>query len=62
MAIPYDNAMIENFFSTLWAELTELERFATRQATRTAKFEFVEAIYNRQRIQMSVEYTHPTAY
>lgn len=36
---PYDNAMIESFFSTLRAELTDLERFPTRQAARTAVFE-----------------------
>lgn len=29
---PYDNAMMESFFSTLRAELTDLEQFATRQA------------------------------
>lgn len=33
---PYDNAVIESFFSTLRAELNELERFATRQAACTA--------------------------
>ncbi len=27
---PYDNAMMESFFSTLRAELTELEVFSTR--------------------------------
>lgn len=29
---PYDNAMMESFFSTLRAELMDLEQFATRQA------------------------------
>lgn len=28
---PYNNNMIESFFSTLRAELTDLERFATQQ-------------------------------
>jgi transposase InsO family protein len=46
---PYDNAMMESFFSTLRAELTDLERFTTRQAARTAVFEFIEVFYNRQR-------------
>jgi putative transposase len=31
---PYDNAMMESFFSTLRAELTDLERFLTRQVAR----------------------------
>ncbi len=53
---PYDNAMIESFFSTLRAELTDLERFATRQAARTAVFEFIEAFYNRQRLHSSLGY------
>ena len=43
-AHPYDNAMMESFFSTLRAELTDLERFATRQAARTAVFEFIEVL------------------
>lgn len=45
---PYDNAMIESFFSTLRAELTDLERFSTRQAARTALFEFIEVFYIRR--------------
>ncbi len=44
---PYDNAMMESFFSTLRAELTDLHRFSTRQAARTAVFEFIEVFYNR---------------
>ncbi|MCC6613657.1 MAG: transposase [Anaerolineae bacterium] len=39
---PYDNVMVESFFSTLGAELADLERFPTRQAARTAVFEFTE--------------------
>jgi putative transposase len=56
---PYDNAMIESFFSTLRAELTDLERFATGQAARTAVFEFIEAFYNRQRLHSSLGYRSP---
>ena len=57
---PYDNAMMESFFSTLRAELTDLERFATRQAARTAVFEFIEVFYNRQRLHSSLGYRSPT--
>lgn len=57
---PYDNAMMESFFSTLRAELTDLERFATRQAARTAAFEFIEVFYNRQRLHSSLGYRSPT--
>lgn len=61
-ADPYDNAMIESFFSTLRAELTDLERFATRQAARTAVFEFIEVFYNRQRLHSSLGYRSPLAF
>jgi transposase InsO family protein len=59
---PYDNAMMESFFSTLRAELTDLERFPTRQAARTAVFEFIEVFYNRQRLHSSLGYRSPLAY
>ncbi len=59
---PYDNAMMESFFSTLRAELTDLERFAPRQAARTAVFEFIEVFYNRQRLHSSLDYRSPLAY
>ncbi len=61
-ADPYDNAMMESFFSTLRAELTDLGRFATRQAARTAVFEFIEVFYNRQRLHSSLGYRSPVAY
>lgn len=59
---PYDHAMMESFFSTLRAELTDLERFATRQAARTAVFEFLEVFYIRQRLHSSLGYRSPRAY
>lgn len=59
---PYDNAMMERFFSTLRAELTDLERFSSRQAARSAVFEFIEAFYNRQRLHSSLGYRTPLAY
>ena len=59
---PYDNAMIESFFSTLRAELTDLQRFATRQAARTAVFEFIEVFYNRQRLHSSLGYRSPLSF
>jgi transposase InsO family protein len=59
---PYDNAMMESFFSTLRAELTDLEHFATRQAARTAVFEFIEVFYNRQRLHSSLDYRSPMAF
>jgi transposase InsO family protein len=59
---PYDNAMMESFFSTLRAELTDLERFGTRLAARTTVFEFIEVFYNRQRLHSSLGYRSPMAF
>jgi putative transposase len=59
---PYDNAMMESFFSTLRAELTDLEHFDTRQAARTAVFEFIEVFYNRQRLHSSLDYRSPLSF
>lgn len=56
---PYDNAMIESFFSTVRAELTDRLHFPTRQAARTAVFEFIEVFYNRQRLHSSLGYRSP---
>lgn len=61
-ADPYDNAMMESFFSTLRAELTELEGFPTRDAARVAIFDFIEVFYNRERIHSSISYTNPAAF
>ena len=54
--------MMESFFSTLRAELTHLERFASRQTARTALFDFLEVFYNRQRLHSSLGYRSPAAF
>ena len=59
---PYDNAMMESFFSTLRAELTDLQRFETHQAARAAVFEFIEVFYNRQRLHSALGYCSPVAF
>ena len=61
-ADPYDNAMMESFFSTLRAELTDLQHFPTRQAARAAVFEFIEVFYNRQRLHSSPGYCSPAEF
>ena len=45
----WDNALAESFFATLRKELTDRVVFLTRDAARTAVFEFIEAFYNRIR-------------
>lgn len=59
---PYDNAMIESFFSTLRAECTDLVRFPTRNTARTTVFEFIEVFYNRQRLHSSLDYCSPVQF
>ena len=54
--------MMASFFSTLRAELTDLERFSTRQATRTAVFEFIEVFYHRVRLHSALDYQTPAAF
>ena len=45
----YDNAAMESFFHSLKVELVHRERYATRQAARSAIFEYIEIYYNRMR-------------
>lgn len=59
---PYDNAMIESFFSNLRAELTDLTCFPTRQAARTVVFEYIEVFYHRQRLHSALGYRSPAAF
>ena len=61
-ADPYDNAMIENFFFTFRAELTDLHEFATRDEARVDLFDFIEVFYNRQHIHSSIDYLSPVEY
>jgi transposase InsO family protein len=56
---PYDNAMMESFFSTLRAECTELHHFATRATARLVIFEYVMVLYNRQRLHSALGYQRP---
>jgi transposase InsO family protein len=55
----WDNAVAESFFATLEFELIELQVFASRQAARSAIFEFIEVFYNRQRSHQTLGYKTP---
>lgn len=56
---PYDNAIMESFFSTLRAELTDLYDFPTRNEARLALFDYLELFYNRLRIHSAIGYISP---
>ena len=57
-----DNAVTESFFATLQTELLDRHHWPTRQALRTAIFEFVEGFYNRRRRHSALGYLSPLEY
>jgi transposase InsO family protein len=59
---PYDNAVVESFFSSLKNELVHHESFETREHARIAVFDYIEIFYNRQRLHASLNYMTPIAY
>jgi putative transposase len=59
---PYDNAVVESFFSSLKNELVHHESFKTREHARAAIFDYIEIFYNRQRLHATLNYITPVAY
>lgn len=57
-----DNAISESFVATLKVELVHRRRFPTREAARSAIFEYLEAFYNRRRLHSSLGYMSPESY
>ena len=55
-----DNAISESFVATLKSELVSRARFTSRQAAKTAIFEYLEAFYNTRRLHSSLGYRTPT--
>lgn len=60
--MPYDNAAMESFFSSLKQELTHHQPFATRDEARAEIFRYIEGFYNRQRLHSSLGYRSPEAF
>jgi putative transposase len=54
-----DNAMAESFVSTLKAELVSRMEFPTRQAAKSAIFEYLETFYNTLRLHSALGYRSP---
>jgi putative transposase len=61
-AEPYDNAVMESFFSTLKSECVNRHEFQTPEEARTCVFEYLEVFYNRQRLHSSLGYRTPMAF
>ncbi len=57
-----DNAISESFISTLKCELVYRSRFPSREAAKSAVFEYLEAFYNRRRLHSSLGYASPERY
>ena len=60
--MPYDNAIVESFFSSLKNELTHHEQFDTIDAARLKVFDYIEVFYNRQRKHESLGYCSPAQF
>jgi putative transposase len=57
-----DNAISESFVASLKSELLHRHRFPTREAARTAVFDYIESFYNRSRRHSSLGYLSPSDY
>ncbi len=55
----YDNALAESFIATLKTELLYRASWPTRQAARTAIFEYIEGFYNTRRRHSSLGHLSP---
>jgi transposase InsO family protein len=56
---PYDNAMAESFMKTLKAEEVNATTYRNIDHARSAIGEFIEDIYNRQRLHSALDYLSP---
>lgn len=58
----YDNALMENFFSTLKTELVYRRTWRTREEAENALFAYIDGWYNRERIQARLGWLSPDEY
>ena len=58
----YDNALAESFLATLKTELLYRNTWPTRQAARTAIFEYIEGFYNTRRRHSALGYLSPAEF
>lgn len=57
-----DNAISESFVASLKCELLHRHRFLSREAARTAVFDYIEGFYNGVRRHSSLDYLSPAEY
>jgi len=58
----YDNAVVENFFKTLKAELVRPVRFNMKDEAKAKLFENIEVFYNRKRLHSTLGYKSPVEF
>ncbi|WP_323373548.1 IS3 family transposase [Plantactinospora alkalitolerans] len=58
----YDNALMENFWSTLKIELVYRTSWRTRDEAENAIFAYIDGWYNTRRIQRELGYLSPDEY
>lgn len=58
----FDNALMENFWSTLKIELVYRTSWRTRDEAENAIFAFIDGWYNTRRIQRELGYLSPDEY
>jgi putative transposase len=58
----YDNALMENFWSTLKIELVYRNAWRTRDEAENALFAYIDGWYNTRRIQRDLGYLSPAEY
>ena len=58
----YDNALMENFWSTLKIELVYRNAWRTRDEAENTLFAYIDAWYNTRRIQKELGYLSPDEY
>ena len=58
----WDNAAMKSFFKTLKVKQTSRHRYETRGQAKLDVVDWIEGLYNRQRIHSSIEYHTPCDY
>lgn len=58
----YDNALMENFFSTLKTELVYRNSWQTREQAENALFVYIDGWYNTERVQARLGWRSPDEY
>lgn len=59
VACPYDNAMAESFMKTLKQEEVDGQHYRDLAHAKSCLGEFIEAVYNRQRLHSALAYNTP---